>query len=145
MGLWNKNKTKQTQSSADRIITSLGLANQRKNKQTNKNSAQILPYKKLTQTTGPNLKGRNQKDSEKNSFFLLNNNCIQNVKYFKYTAGLNFAIYFCKYTIYLHKFSHDFGAPSFIFFCLLFVCFDGFGFTLFKFWYSLLVVIWGWE
>ena len=32
-------------------------------KQTNKQtSAQISPYKKLTQTTGPNLKGRNQKE-----------------------------------------------------------------------------------
>ena len=30
------------------------------NKQTNKNSAQISPYMKLTQTTGPNLEGRNQ-------------------------------------------------------------------------------------
>ena len=48
------NKTKiQTQSSADRITISLSLAHQRKNKQTNKNSAQILPYMKLTQTTGP--------------------------------------------------------------------------------------------
>ena len=32
-------------------------------KQPNKqNSAQISPYKKLTQTTGPNLKARNQKE-----------------------------------------------------------------------------------
>ena len=30
--------------------------------QTNKNSAQISPYKKLTQTTGPTLEGRNQKE-----------------------------------------------------------------------------------
>ena len=32
------------------------------NKQTNKNSAQISPYKKLTQTTEPTLEGRNQKE-----------------------------------------------------------------------------------
>ena len=32
------------------------------NKQTNKNSAQISPYMKLTQTTGPTLEGRNQKE-----------------------------------------------------------------------------------
>jgi len=32
------------------------------NKQTNKNSAQISPYKKLTQTTGPTLEGRNKKE-----------------------------------------------------------------------------------
>ena len=31
-------------------------------KQTNKNSAQISPYMKLTQTTGPTLEGRNQKE-----------------------------------------------------------------------------------
>ena len=31
-------------------------------KQTNKNSTQISPYKKLTQTTGPTLGGRNQKE-----------------------------------------------------------------------------------
>jgi len=29
---------------------------------TNKNSAQISPYKKLTQTTGPTLEGRNKKE-----------------------------------------------------------------------------------
>jgi len=29
---------------------------------TNKNSAQISPYKKLTQTTGPTLEGRNHKE-----------------------------------------------------------------------------------
>ena len=29
---------------------------------TNKNSAQISPYTKLTQTTGPTLEGRNQKE-----------------------------------------------------------------------------------
>ena len=32
------------------------------NKETNKNSAQISPYKKLTQTAGPNLEGRNEKE-----------------------------------------------------------------------------------
>ena len=31
-------------------------------KQTNKNSAQISPYTKLTQTTGPTLGGQNQKE-----------------------------------------------------------------------------------
>ena len=31
---------------------------------TNKNSAQISPYKKLTQTTGPTLEGRNQKEEK---------------------------------------------------------------------------------
>ena len=49
------------QSSVDRIATSLTFAHQRKNKQTNKISAQISPYKKLTQTTGPTLEGRKQK------------------------------------------------------------------------------------
>ena len=38
------------------ITTSLSLAHQRKNKQTSKNSAQISPYLKLTQTTVPTLK-----------------------------------------------------------------------------------------
>ena len=33
-----------------------------KEKQTNKNSAQISPYMKLTQTTGPTLGGQNQKE-----------------------------------------------------------------------------------
>ena len=50
-------QNKQTQSSTDMFTTSLSLAHQRKNKQTNKNSAQISPYMKLTQTTGPNLRG----------------------------------------------------------------------------------------
>ena len=36
-------------------------ANQRKNKQTNKNSAQISPYGKLAQTTGPILGGKKPK------------------------------------------------------------------------------------
>ena len=35
-------------------------------KQTNKNSAQISPYRKLTQTTGPNLGGQKPK-GRKNS------------------------------------------------------------------------------
>ena len=52
----------QTQSSADRITTSLSLAHQRKNKQTSKVSAQISPYEKLTQTTEPILEGRSQKE-----------------------------------------------------------------------------------
>ena len=61
------NETKiQTQISADKIITSLSLAHQRKNKQKNKNSAQISPYPKLTQTTGPTL-GRQKPKGRKNS------------------------------------------------------------------------------
>ena len=64
------NKTKiQTQSSADRITTSLSLAHQRKNKQTNKNSAQISPYMKLTQTTGPTLGGQKPKGRKNSTFF----------------------------------------------------------------------------
>ena len=31
-------------------------------KQTNKNSVQVSPYKKLMQTTGPNIEGRRQKE-----------------------------------------------------------------------------------
>ena len=58
------NTTKvQTQSSADRIITSLSPAHQRKTKQ---NSAQTSPYMKLTQTTGPTLGGQKPK-GRKNS------------------------------------------------------------------------------
>ena len=53
----------QTQSLADRIITSLSLAHQRK---TNKNSAQISPYTEFTQATGPNLGGQKPK-GRKNS------------------------------------------------------------------------------
>ena len=56
----------QTKSLADRITTSPSLAHQRKNKQTNKNSAQISPYTKLTQTTGPILGGKKPK-GRKNS------------------------------------------------------------------------------
>ena len=40
-----------------------------KNKQTNKNSAQISPYTKLTQTTGPILGGQKPKE-RKNSTFI---------------------------------------------------------------------------
>ena len=47
-----------------RITTSLSLAHQRKNKQ--KNSAQISPYRKLTQTIGPTLGGQKPK-GRKNS------------------------------------------------------------------------------
>ena len=57
----NNNNKIQTQSSADRITTSLSLAYQRKNKQTNKSSAQISPYRKLTQTTGQTLGGQKPK------------------------------------------------------------------------------------
>ena len=41
---------------------SLSLALQRKNKQTNKNSAQRSPYRKLTQTTEPTLRGQKPKE-----------------------------------------------------------------------------------
>ena len=51
----NKQNKIQTQLSADWITTSLSLAHQRKNKQTNKNSAQISPYRKFTQTTEPSF------------------------------------------------------------------------------------------
>ena len=64
--LSNKQQKIQTQSSADRITTSLSLAIRGKiNKQTNKNSAQISLYTKVTQTTGPTLGGgkiRRKKD-----------------------------------------------------------------------------------
>jgi len=63
------NETKiQTQSSAGRIPTSLSLAHQRKNKQEKKKktSAQILPFTKRTQTTGPVLVGEKPK-GRKNS------------------------------------------------------------------------------
>ena len=61
----NKQEKTQTKSSADRITTSLSLAHKRKNKQTN-NLAQISPYTKLTQTTGPILGGQKPK-GRKNS------------------------------------------------------------------------------
>ena len=65
----SKQQTKiQTQSAAGRITTSLSLAHQRKNKQIDKtkqqqqqNSAQISPYTKCTQTTGPTLGGQKPK------------------------------------------------------------------------------------
>jgi len=53
--LSNKQQKIQTQSSTDRITTTLSFAHQRE-KQTN--SAQISPYRKLTQTTGPSLGGQ---------------------------------------------------------------------------------------
>ena len=67
-----KNPKIQTQSSADRITNSFSLAHQRgkTNKQTiiiiKKTSAQVSPYRKLAQTTGPNLGGQKQK-GRKNS------------------------------------------------------------------------------
>ena len=49
------------------INTSLSFAHQSKNKQQQQNnSAQISPYRKLTQTTGPNLGGQKPK-GRKNS------------------------------------------------------------------------------
>ena len=52
----------QTQSSADRATTSLSLAHLRKSKQRNKNSAQISPYMKFTQITGPTLENRDENE-----------------------------------------------------------------------------------
>ena len=53
----------QTQSLADRItnLTQPCPSRGKTNKQTNKNSAQISPYMKLTQTTGPILGGQKPK------------------------------------------------------------------------------------
>jgi len=59
----------QTQSSAERSTTSLSLAHQQKNKQTNKSSAQISPYTKLIQTTGPTLVGQKPKGRKNSTFF----------------------------------------------------------------------------
>ena len=56
----------QTQSSADSITTSLSLAEE---KQTNNNSAKISPYRKLTQTAGPNLGGQKPKGRKNSTFF----------------------------------------------------------------------------
>ena len=58
-----QNKTKlQTQLSAGRITPHSALPIRGKtNKQTNKNSAQIPPYTKITQTTGPTLGGQKPK------------------------------------------------------------------------------------
>ena len=56
------NKTQiQTQSSADGTTTSFPLPI-RGNQQAQRNLAQFSPYKKFTQTIGPNLEGRNQKE-----------------------------------------------------------------------------------
>ena len=54
----------QTQPLADRITTSLSLAHQRKNKERHKNSAQISPYNKLIQATGPTLGGQKPKEEK---------------------------------------------------------------------------------
>ena len=58
----------QTQSLADRItnLTQPCPSRGKTNKQTNKNSAQISPYMKLTQTTGPILGGQKPKEKEFN-------------------------------------------------------------------------------
>ena len=50
------------------IITSLSLASQRKNKQTNKQTKTQHTLYKLTQTTGPTLRGKKPK-RRKNSTF----------------------------------------------------------------------------
>ena len=86
--LYSPTVTSITQSSADRITTSLSLAHQKKNRQT-KNSAQISPYKKLSQTTGPTLGGQKPK-GRKNSTLkpgkgdLKHNKFLKNEKAEKY-------------------------------------------------------------
>ena len=75
----------QTQSSADRITTSLRLAHQRKNKQTD--SAQVSPYTKFTQTTGPRRTETKRKKEfnliqGKNSIFL--HLCIMSLPFHYY-------------------------------------------------------------
>ena len=70
----NKQNKIETQSSAERSTTSLSLAHQRKNKQIDitkqqqqqQNSAQISPYTKSTQTSGPTVGGQKPK-GRKNS------------------------------------------------------------------------------
>ena len=63
----NKKQNKNTnQINSTRNTASLNLDHQKKNKQTKqititKHSAQITPYTKLTQTTGPNLGGQKPK------------------------------------------------------------------------------------
>ena len=71
----NKQKI-QTQSSADRITTSLSLGHQIKTKQINKNSAQISTYMKLTQTTGPTLGGQKPKGRKNSSLGAWETNTI---------------------------------------------------------------------
>ena len=72
----NKQNKNTTQAPADKSTTSHRIANKRKNKQTNKNSAQVSPYTKLTQTNEPNLEGQTKTKKEfnllqgKNSTFL---------------------------------------------------------------------------
>ena len=66
------------------------------NKQISKNSAQISPYKKLTQTTGPTLEGRDQKEERIQPWSLgkgylkhkkLKNNINKNEKAEKYCTN----------------------------------------------------------
>ena len=61
----------QTQSLADRItnLTQPCPSRGKTNKQTNKNSAQISPYMKLTQTTGQTLGGQKPKGRKHSTFF----------------------------------------------------------------------------
>ena len=72
----NKNTN---QSSPDRITTSLSLAHQGKNKQT-KNSAQISPYTKLTQTTEPTLGGQKPKGRKNSTLKAAKGDLKHNVK-----------------------------------------------------------------
>ena len=63
-------KTKiRSQSLSDKNTTLLSHAHQSKNKQPNKISAQISPYTKLTQTTGPTLGGQKPKGRKNSTFF----------------------------------------------------------------------------
>ena len=62
----NKQNKNIKKSSADRITTSLSFAHQRGKKKKEKNSSQISPYTKLTQTTGLTLGGQKSK-GRKNS------------------------------------------------------------------------------
>ena len=58
----SKQQTKvQTQSSADKITTSLSLAIRGKTNKQTKDSTQISPCAKLTQTSGPTLGGQKPK------------------------------------------------------------------------------------
>ena len=62
--LWGRTESDTTESWNS---SSSSLAHQRKNKQTNKNSAQIPPYRNLTETTGPSLGGQKPKGRKKST------------------------------------------------------------------------------
>ena len=58
----NNKQTKNTNPTISRQDYHLSQPCPSEEKQINKNSGQISPYTKFTQTTGPNLEGRNQKE-----------------------------------------------------------------------------------